>query len=98
MKINNKVIERKLQNAIESSTPNILPKLLRTIESKKGGAEMTTVDILADLEELECFKNNKSDYWCLFYIYIKELIKYLNCIKNLKLTINKKKSHESYLG
>lgn len=47
MKINNKVIERKLQNAIESSTPNILPKLLRTIESKKGGAEMTTVDILA---------------------------------------------------
>ena len=59
---------------------------------------MTTVDILADLEELECFKNNKSDYWRLFYIYIKELIKYLNCIKNLKLTINKKKSHESYLG
>lgn len=47
MKINNKAIERKLQNAIESSTPNILPKLLRTIESKKGGAEMTTVDILA---------------------------------------------------
>ena len=47
MKINNKAIERKLQNAIESSTPNILPKLLRTIESEKGGAEMTTVDILA---------------------------------------------------
>ena len=47
MKINNRAIERKLQNAIESSTPNILPKLLRTIESKKGGAEMTIVDTAA---------------------------------------------------
>ena len=47
MKINNKTIERKLRNAIESSTPNILPELLRTIESKKGGAKMTIVDTAA---------------------------------------------------
>lgn len=45
MKINDKIIEQKLNQAIKAATPNVLPQILQTIESKKeGGTEMTTTD------------------------------------------------------
>ena len=46
MKMNNQMIEKRLKQAIESKTPNVLPQVLHSIETKKGGTiEMDTTNL-----------------------------------------------------